>query len=1078
MVKEKVTPKPEAQQEAEKQAAAEVAAAQAQAAQAQADAQKKAEEQQKEMQKKAVKGMLWGALTGIVSKLLAKVMNKISLSLVLLVAVMSVGAQTHLGKGRFNIGAPDNYNYGYGSYTQLATSNIIYFAKTDSFAFAQNAWNYVGARNTEIGPNCAHAIDLFGWGSSGFLNSAKPWAYNLSDSQYAPYMKKGSEFSGCSTCGFVGPNSDLYEYMGYDWSSMYYIQGENGYATLTAGEWEYLLNKRKNAKLLKGFATVNNVKGLILVPDNWQVPYDIPFTPEMWNEDGYEGNIYTAEQWRWLEESGAIFLPAAGGRSYNASTSTVTYTGDNIGCYWTSSASETSDTQAQNVRFNGNVGAAYVADVPRSYGESVRLRNRYRVYNNYVKDIDETVYLQLDKNGKATWNVTGYTFTKPGVFYYTVLDAEKDGSDYIDHRYRFIVTDPYSTYHKVSIELVNIDKLTGSKWDSKRIAPYVDLGEQANKAVNDTIEVKHGTQFTIHFHSDFFRSYRFSAPGHTSNDFDSIYTHEITGDFKVILYVKARMLYVKGRPSEDGGYGKGYGQGGYMNDGSGELWPSPQIDLDDYPDKYPADKWNVRYVAKPATNGQFVGWVPELWLKEYGDEESALSVADYLKGYIEGQDGTDTKEYQLLKKFENEEFNVTVAEIYDFIELCGVTTLSDKFQYLIMHAVFEEKEETKYKVTVSGDHGNVYDKNGHSGGCVQIFSCKDKIFEYPAGTKLSLDINEIEDGYAFDYWKVDGYSAGTSLPLDYTITKDATIEAIFKEATPTTYTVFIESAHGTVYDRNGETLSTYMGDPCFYAEGTLSLDIKDIDTGWEFDHWEVDGTNVGSDLPYSLTPDQDYIVVKAVYQQAASDLDESYVCDFTTAASKHSAYNDSWTYDSDWTVYGGANNSGQWAYAKMGGKSGTLATVNPVYVVNKSAFDKEIKGVKIYYKSGSLGKSGMDVTSWGVKVYSDATCSTLVYTATSKDLITGDDEYFIVYPAEGQTWSAGNYIQVYWDLVNTTSTNGIIWVNKIAWLTKPVVTDIENVQSSAVRSQKIIRDGQLFIIRDGKSYNAQGAEVR
>ncbi len=923
-----------------------------------------------------------------------------SFLLMLLMAVMSVSGQTHLGKGRFNIGAPEIYNYGYGSYTQLATSNIIYFAETDSFAFAQNAWNYVGARNTEIGPNCAHAIDLFGWGSSGFLNSAKPWAYNLSDSQYAPYMEKGSEFSGCSVCGFVGPNSNLYEYIGYDWSSMYDIQGENGYATLTAGEWEYLLNKRKNAKLLKGFATVNNVKGLILVPDNWQVPYDIPFTPEMWNEDGYEGNIYTAEQWRWLEESGAIFLPAAGGRSYNASTGTVTYTGDYMGCYWTSSASETSDTQAQNVRFNGNVGAAYVADAPRSYGESVRLRKRYRVDNNYVKDIDETVYLQLDKNGKATWAVTGYTFTKPGVFYYTVLDAEKDGSDYIDHRYRFIVTDPYSAYHKVSIELVNIDKLSGSKWDSKRIAPYVDLGEQANKAVNDTIELKHGTQFTIHFHSDFFRSYRFSAPGHTSNDFDSIYTHEITGDFKVILYVKARMLYVKGRPSEDGGYGKGYGQGGYMNDGSGELWPSPQIDLDDYPDKYPADKWNVRYVAKPATNGQFVGWVPEQWIKEYGDEESALSVADYLKGYIEGQDGTDSKEYQLLKKFENEEFNVTVDDIYDFIELCGVTTLTDKFQYLIMHAVFEEKEETKYKVEVNGEHGDVYDKNGHSAGCVLIYDCKNKIFEYPAGTKLSLDIRDIDEDYEFDYWEIDGTNAGSDIPLVYTITKDASIEAIFKKkSTP------------------------------------------------------------------PVTP-------------PVSGLDDTYVCDFTTAVSKNSNYTNSWTYDSDWTVFGGANNNGQWDYAKMGGKSGNLANANPVYVVNNTAFDKEIKGVKVYYRSGSLSKNGMDVNEWGVKVYSDASCSTLLYTAASTDLITGDEESFTVYPGEGQTWSPGNYIQVYWDLVNSTSTNGIIFVNKIAWQTSGVGTGIESVQPSAVRSQKIIRDGQLYIIRDGKTYNAQGARVQ
>ena len=43
---------------------------------------------------------------------------------------------------------------------------------------------------------------------------------------------------------------------------------------------------------------------------------------------------------------------------------------------------------------------------------------------------------------------------------------------------------------------------------------------------------------------------------------------------------------------------------------------------------------------------------------------------------------------------------------------------------------------------------------------------------------------------------------------------------------------------------------------------------------------------------------------------------------------------------------------------------------------------------------------------------------------------------------------------------------------------KDVVTGIESVQNSDVRIQKIIRDGQLFIIRDGKMYNVQGIQIR
>ena len=39
-------------------------------------------------------------------------------------------------------------------------------------------------------------------------------------------------------------------------------------------------------------------------------------------------------------------------------------------------------------------------------------------------------------------------------------------------------------------------------------------------------------------------------------------------------------------------------------------------------------------------------------------------------------------------------------------------------------------------------------------------------------------------------------------------------------------------------------------------------------------------------------------------------------------------------------------------------------------------------------------------------------------------------------------------------------------------------TNFEAVQQSAIRNQKVIRNGQLLIIRDGKIYNTTGAEVK
>ena len=392
---------------------------------------------------------------------------------------------------------------------------------------------------------------------------------------------------------------------------------------------------------------------------------------------------------------------------------------------------------------------------------------------------------------------------------------------------------------------------------------------------------------------------------------------------------------------------------------------------------------------------------------------------------------------------------------------------------------------TKRTINVSGGYGEVYDINEHERICDGYdYLCRESYYREKAGTDLMLDIRNIEDGWIFDHWMIDGEDAGASLPLMYTVgDANVSIMACYHQ-TPTYYSVMVGSEHGTVYDENGTPLESYMGDPCFFADGPLSLNVTDIDEGWEFDYWLVDNQNVGSALPYTFTPNHDLTVVTAIYKQTSSggQLEETYVCDFTTTATKHTGYTDKWTYDGEWNVFGGQNNGGGWNYVKMGAKSANLANANPVYIANKNAFSKEVKAVKVYYANGSFTKGAqMGVNEWGVKVYSDAAYTNLLYTIPSTETISGSEETLTVYPAEGQTWSAGTYIQVYWDLTNTSSTNGVLNIDKVAYLTQAdgSSTDIESVTGTpSPVTQKIIRDGQLFIIRDGKTYNAQGARVQ
>lgn len=118
---------------------------------------------------------------------------------------------------------------------------------------------------------------------------------------------------------------------------------ENGYYVPRAEEWWYLFKKRPRADELFAHATVENVHGLILLPDNWQTPEGISLktSKEMgmvWDNakyeyaaekdyDGYAPNIYKEDEWMDLEFAGAVFLPAADPAGISSNLS---------GWYWSS----------------------------------------------------------------------------------------------------------------------------------------------------------------------------------------------------------------------------------------------------------------------------------------------------------------------------------------------------------------------------------------------------------------------------------------------------------------------------------------------------------------------------------------------------------------------------------------------------------------------------------------------------------------------------------------------------------------------------------------------------------------------
>ena len=227
---------------------------------------------------------------------------------------------------------------------QFSRGNLQYNANTNIWQFAEHQYDYIGednGKNTTI-------YDLFNWGT--------------------------------------GDNPTLANYQEFDtfidWGKNKIHNGGNIiniWRTLTIEEWNYLLHGRKNAEKLIGLGTLNEIKGLIILPDEWETPVGCSFVPSInkgltWSDgdfyynpkdDNFNHNIYTTITWQKMEEKGAVFLPTAGIKVGKD----VDYE-DIEGFYW--SSTPYSEETAYNITFDKHI-LELKNGSSRSCGCSVRL---------------------------------------------------------------------------------------------------------------------------------------------------------------------------------------------------------------------------------------------------------------------------------------------------------------------------------------------------------------------------------------------------------------------------------------------------------------------------------------------------------------------------------------------------------------------------------------------------------------------------------------------------------------------------------------------------------------------------------
>ena len=219
--------------------------------------------------------------------------------------------------GLFSVSATKKVYFSKGNLRATTSNNGLLW----TWSFADHQYDAVGnaIANTSIIDNgnvsANGSVDLFGWvgASSAFIGDA---AFGISKSQTNDDYGK-----------VVG------EALKKDWGTNAISNGGNvadyGWRTLTQDEWNYVVSARADADSKKGAATVNSVKGWILLPDAWTLPAGASFTAGCASK--YTTNKYTAGQWAVMESAGAVFLPVTGLRE---ASSIVNGSWPDQGYYW------------------------------------------------------------------------------------------------------------------------------------------------------------------------------------------------------------------------------------------------------------------------------------------------------------------------------------------------------------------------------------------------------------------------------------------------------------------------------------------------------------------------------------------------------------------------------------------------------------------------------------------------------------------------------------------------------------------------------------------------------------------------
>lgn len=185
--------------------------------------------------------------------------------------------------GVFSVSRYDKVNFSQG--------NLLYNPALDTWRFAEQQYVRYNQNPKNITQNSNKWLDLLPWGST--------WYRGVSPLETVYNPDEGYTFLDHEQASVSVEN--------FDWGV--YCRIENGgnkkniWRTLTSDEWLYLLSERKNAAKLRVEGVVNNVSGIILLPDTSTIAIKDPNIL-------VSGLSYSTDIWKEkFEKQGCVFIP-------------------------------------------------------------------------------------------------------------------------------------------------------------------------------------------------------------------------------------------------------------------------------------------------------------------------------------------------------------------------------------------------------------------------------------------------------------------------------------------------------------------------------------------------------------------------------------------------------------------------------------------------------------------------------------------------------------------------------------------------------------------------------------------------